>query len=354
MGKTFFSVMQQVQKDINRGVISNDSVTLFNRLKETVETCDFTSSKATKFVCKNWNSSSKDLVDKWYGLTGGTKSKHTFRSQISTASTLLFSIFGNIQPSVFGDLAELSEEDLAIRHHLVDTLNSFVIEDVFAYNLFISEVLNYFEDSEPTARYTMEECTNELKILKLLAKTNIYKLLDTCDSDKLKYLLSVLIQPLTSIKNRSVNTDKLAVLRELGAIQTSYSLLQDVAKSSDKDIEEPTKTVKLPIKEDHRFKLGITNEMAKVLEKRLEQPTTEAEMKFEASLGDKRDRYVQTLVGTLYAMTPEGFESYIRRQNSILLAEAINGDYQGFKGVDVDTTEFSKDLKSFIKYEKTE
>ena len=57
MGKTFFSVMQQVQKDINRGVISNDSVTLFNRLKETVETCDFTSSKATKFVCKNWNSS---------------------------------------------------------------------------------------------------------------------------------------------------------------------------------------------------------------------------------------------------------------------------------------------------------
>ena len=96
-------------------------------------------------------------------------------------------------------------------------------------------------------------------------------------------------------------------MRELGAIQTSYSLLQDVAKSSDKDIEEPTETVKIPIKEDHRFKLGITNEMADALEKRLEQPTTEAEMKFEASLGDKRDRYIQTLVGTLYAMTPEGF-----------------------------------------------
>lgn len=354
MGKTFFSVMQTVQREIERGAVDSKSRELFEDLVSSVETCGFSNSDITKYICKNWRVPSGDLVTRWYGELGGKKSKTTFRSQISTASKQLFDIYGNIQPSTFGKSSTLSDEDKAIRSHLSAVIKSFLIEDTYAANVFISEVLNYFDDPVPIGKYDMSDCQNELKVLKLLAKTNIYNLLDTCDNDKLKYLLYVLAQPLTVSRTRSVNLDKLDILKQFGLTKTSYSMLNNVEDSASEAEDVPSNTVEVEEKRDHRFKLGIINEMADALEKRLEQPTTEEEMKFEASLGDKRDRYIQTLVGTLYAMTPEGFESYIRRQNSILLAEAINGDYQGFKGVDVDTTEFTKDLKSFIKYEKTE
>ena len=353
MRRNFFQVMRIVNKDYENGSLCSSSEKLFSRLIESVESGGFSNSDITKFICQNWKLDYKELTSFWNGLNGTEKSKDTFRSQVSTISAHLFTIFGDVQPSVFGNPNELSSEDISIRERLVAILDSMITEDTFAKNIYILEVLNYFEDLDAKDSFPLSECENELKVLKLLTKSNIYSLLDTCNSAKLKYILSIMIQPLTSNRYRTVNLEKLEIMRNLGLAKTSYSLLKQ-KQTSDSASKNENTVNEVVDKPSHRFKMGITNEMAETLEKRLAEPISHEDVIAETNLGDKRDIYIKTLVGTLYAMTPEGFERYIARQNPILLAEAINGTFSDHKNVDVDFTGASQETKRFIKYDKRE
>ena len=53
MKRNFFKMMLAVEKDKNTNLLSSQSVVLFNRLVDAVESGGFSDSEATKFICKN-------------------------------------------------------------------------------------------------------------------------------------------------------------------------------------------------------------------------------------------------------------------------------------------------------------
>lgn len=325
---TFFGVMASVEKSIARGECDADGIRFFEDLVSYVENCPFTRSKATKFICKNWRLKPRELTTKWNSINmGEDKVSSTFRSQVSTASKLLYAIFGDITPVIFTSYDDLSFNDKRSRDHLALCLYSLNFEDVCVDGMFIKEVSGFFEDLTPKKEhYSLIEIKDELELLRPLIKPNVYEYLESGGADKLKYIFSTLNQPLTSVRTRSINVDKLDILRYLGFLGGNTVGFRFPADSG---VAERVVEVQVP--EKHRYKFGIAKKMADALDKRLKDKYTKEDviqMERLRSSGKLEETY-ERLAKQFTFLTEDGFVDAINNVNVLLLNDVINGNYDG-------------------------
>lgn len=192
-----------------------------------VEKASFTTSVHSKFICSNFRCNSKQLQYRWNNREGidDEKSEEAFRSQISTVSKQLFSIFGSDFVNVF--LME-DTRGLSLISDLLDALTGYP-DNVNDY--LVKEVVEEVEDVIWVKSYYTEELLPIIEALRPFLKKNIWQKLEELDHNKLSYLLHVLSLPTTSNKTRKTNTQKIEILQELN-------------KKPIKNIQNDTKTKK--------------------------------------------------------------------------------------------------------------
>ncbi len=325
---TFFGVLVSTEKSIARGECDAEGIRLYNELVNYVESCPFTKSQTTKYICKNWRLKPRELT-KSLNILGYDKANSTVRSQVSTASRLLYSIFGDISPQIFTDVNAMSDHDQALRDNLNLCLCSLEFDDVSANGLFIKEVNLLYDDTRYQETYELDDLKEELDLLKPLLRANIYRHLDNVNEDKWKYILSTINKPLSSVRSRSINTNKLEILRYLGLLDDEYIVLTRPSVSG--VVKE---VVEVQVPEKHRYKFGISKSMADCLDKKLSAKCTKEDVEqFERlrSSGKLQTVY-QNLYKQLRFITEEGFADAINGLNVLVLTDLINGSYEGATG----------------------
>lgn len=202
MGRNFFYMLSETEKEVeDKGVVL---VTAFNRLVSFVESGVFTSSPSSKYIAKNWRLTSKELYHKWNNEEVSEKSENTFRSQVSTLSRQLYSLFPQVgQAFIDGDRKSCRE--------ILETICLLSDGDEFYRDIFVTELVEDFSDYSGR-EYRLEDCMEEIHLLAMMRKRYIFEMLDLVSKDKLGYLHKILQTPVVSNRYRNVNLKKLKVL----------------------------------------------------------------------------------------------------------------------------------------------
>lgn len=177
----FFNYLKLVEHEVNEDTdyFTDESRTVIQRLVAYIESADIASGEATAFICRRWRLGTKELMKEWLKETGVQKSSAAFRSQISTLSKTLYSLFPE---EVFGEL--LSSNNSEIINQTLDALEY----DNKPFCVLYPALTQYVGNSDST--YSLEEMQNEIKVLRALKVVEgKYK---SMDPSKLGYIKGVL------------------------------------------------------------------------------------------------------------------------------------------------------------------
>lgn len=245
MSRNFFFELVSVKKFLDLGFNSESTmyqsksdfefaIHVFDELITCLEDCAFSKSDVTAFVCRHWMLDLKDLLIQWEVEFGVKKSESAMRSQLSTTSRQLHYIFGENLQDIF---VSNKHDELVI---LLDEVSVIQNGDFIMSELVIPEVMSYCSDYRKSdGNYDLSECVNELKAMSILSRRRVFDFLDTLNEDKLKYLARSLQKPLLDVTTRSVQKDKLQVLRALYEVDTdSFYSLENVTPTKDTNTED--------------------------------------------------------------------------------------------------------------------
>ncbi len=204
MGKNFFKDLAELEQSITQ---EGYTLGVLRKLIGFVESGVFTKSESMRFICSNWRLTSGELARKWNDENCDEKSAITWRSQVSTLSRQLYDLFPAIYES-------FSENRVAEVGRVAFTVTLLEDGDESYSDIFIKE-LSAMSVEYSGKGYDISDCESELCLLSKLTRKNIYDDIDCINRDKLGYLKTVLQTPLLSNRYRSVNLDKVLILRKL-------------------------------------------------------------------------------------------------------------------------------------------
>ena len=166
------------------------------------------------FICKHYELNSSALAELWRRERGVEKSPCTFRCQIHNLSSKLFKLFGS---DVFDTFYSQDSERL---HQLRVKVQALSLKDVRFEDVFFFEMSNAYigYGKIPSSDYRVEDCLDELKLLRQLKKERFKQALAGKDIDKLLYIRSAMSRPLVDADTMEVNPEKYAILVALGVI----------------------------------------------------------------------------------------------------------------------------------------
>lgn len=194
---------------------------VLNRLASFIESGSFRKSEFDKFICKNFRLSYKEIICRWNCIhSEDSKVENTARGTKSLINSYLVQLL-DIDLSTFSKMFVLNDEEALtqlVRKILVLEKEEFVPCRRFSFNIF--EAMQEIHSNE---EYAIEDCVAELEFLKAIDYTSIYTQLQKLNENKLRYLLSVLQEPL--IHKRRIN---MKTIPELNAskVDVCMGLLQ--------------------------------------------------------------------------------------------------------------------------------
>ena len=188
---------EKVDYDIRKNVFKN--------LVRFVEIGNFTESENEKFMCLNWRLDSFDLTKAWNENHGqvlkakgqyAQKSRATFRTQLATLSAKLYNLF-ETSDTEFNDMFMTIDSDWRDRLKEFNDictygfLGDISCQDMFSYSLF-----EYTDGLNSDTEFSLSECKREFRLLRLMCKDNLLSLFESCDKDKLAFLVEQMRAPL--------------------------------------------------------------------------------------------------------------------------------------------------------------
>ena len=190
---------------------SEDAKNLVIDISNWLLACNFTKSKTSIFICQNYTKDCETITNIWNRTHTKHKSQKTFSSQISTLSSHLYKMLGtNCFDVIIADNKEgMNEVRLRLNLFTEDiTFTDYPIE-MFQY---------YVSDNYSGKEYSLEECSNEIEMLKTLRRSALSEYMEKADSDNLSYLKTVLNTPLLNQHTKKVNEKKLELIKRLDTI----------------------------------------------------------------------------------------------------------------------------------------
>ncbi len=177
----FFNYLRIIEHEImdDTDYFTDDVRAVIQRLIRYIESAEIASGEATAFICKRWRMGAKELVEEWKEETGVDKSSAAFRSQISTLSKTLYSLFPE---HAFGEL--LADNNPEWINQTLDALEY----DNKPFCVIYPELTRYAGNSERT--YSLEELQEEIKIMRAIKR--VEGMFDSMDKSKLGFIKSVL------------------------------------------------------------------------------------------------------------------------------------------------------------------
>lgn len=174
-------------------------------------------SDSYRYICKHYELNGSELAQLWRIHRGIEKSSNTFRCQIHNLSGIMFKAFGEEVFEIF------YSQDAERLHQLRVKVLALSTEDVTFGKLYFYEIEDACKGSGKTlsSEPKLEDCKDELKLLRQLKRDRFRKALAGKDAEKLSYIISVMNQPLIDADTMAVNLEKLKVLSALGVVETS-------------------------------------------------------------------------------------------------------------------------------------
>lgn len=248
MAKSFMSVLSSIEKTLDYEDANLYKKSVFHKLVSFVESGCYTSSEASKFILQNWRLSITELCRKYNNENIDEKSVHTIRSQLSTVSRQLWVLFPNIERAFY-------ENDRDAQMQILSTIELISEGDEFFNDLFPREVLGYITDYDGN-EYSLDELGAEINVLGKVTKQAILENLDLVDMNKLGYIQKVLQTPISSNRYRSVNTEKLAIMRRLS----------EIANTTDYTVAEPKVIAPADVNISSKYNVDSISELISAME----------------------------------------------------------------------------------------
>lgn len=322
--RSFFSDLRYVEAEVQRGRVSGRRKEVFRRLTDFVEAGIFTKSKNMKFLCRNWDRGYADLCRIWAGKGYKEKNQETFRVQASNLSRMLYSLFPMFSRELFVSETAMEKDEADFREieAVIDALEELpgLPEEIF-----ISEVV-YYPDSDCCGKtVTVEDCRGTVGKLKPLMRSEVFRYLDSVDTDHLKFILSVMKRPLFGVRSVTCDSEKLELLKAFGASEASGAIGTEAKAEVEKDFVET--------EEKTPYNLAFNKSLSDILTQRADARLTHDEAaSWQAMTEDERDLYKRKLANFLLVFTEEGFRRQMAHYNPLAVAEVLSGDYPAGEG----------------------
>ena len=269
---SFFENLRIIEKNIAdpSSYFPSETISLFNDLVSFVEEAAWSNSVSTKFICANWRKSSSEVTKLWNeDHRQKPKSNNTFRSQISTCCTQLYSLLGADVLNIFSlenyrKDGTYSDEVRIAMYRLKSLVSYFSVED-FNFNEFAIQEVSAYTNGGQVEVFNLDDCANEIEAIKTLRRNSIYSYLDTLDTEKLSYLRSILNSPLMNTSTRKANATKIDLLKRLDTIPCErYFKFANVGlHQSYEEIEvDETTVVNIPKEAKDEKPIEVTEEVS--------------------------------------------------------------------------------------------
>ena len=220
-----------LQKDGSYAYYSDQAKQLVVDIREWLLNCDFTKSKTSRFICQNYNKTCEDITNLWNRTAKKAKSIKTFNSQISTLSSHLYVMLGSDCFDIIIQDDSEKMKDVRLRLNLFTEDITFTDYPIEMFKYYVSE--NY-----SGKEYTLEECDQEIKMLKTLRRSTLTEYMEKADKDKLAYLKILLNSPLINQHTKKMNDKKMSLIKMLDGIDgQSYADIV-VSYLKNKEVQE--------------------------------------------------------------------------------------------------------------------
>lgn len=172
-----------------------------------------------RFVASHFACSQKEMADIWNESHEQKKADSTFRVQAQNINEYLGSVF----PSDW--LERFISEDSEKINDMLKVIDSLRLNDRKIEVELGEKLMDQLRKYPLTCnQYKAEECLNELRVLKTLSETNTKELLESCDEDKLSYVVQALTYNIG--KRDKVNQQRMSLLHEYTKVDPNQSITQ--------------------------------------------------------------------------------------------------------------------------------
>ncbi len=172
-----------------------------------------------RFVASHFACSQKEMADIWNESHEQKKADSTFRVQAQNINEYLGSVF----PSDW--LERFICEDSEKINDMLNVIESLKLNDRKIEVELGETLMDQLRRFPLTCNcYKTEECLNELRVLKVLSETNAKELLESCDADKLSYVVQTLTYNVG--KRGKANHQRLSLLNQYTKIDLNQSVTQ--------------------------------------------------------------------------------------------------------------------------------
>lgn len=184
--KTIFNMLRQLEQTAE----TKKQKAAYNCLVDFIENAKFPATEVEKSICKDWRLSSKEMAAKSL-----KKSESAFRSQIYTLNSKIIGILGYDVDAI--NNAFVNEDDAVLnRISDISTASGVLHQGDFGCSL-----LDFIPETAQV--YSIDECQDELKLLKAFEKQSLIQLLSGYDLNKLRWLLTQMREPFYIKENKS-------------------------------------------------------------------------------------------------------------------------------------------------------
>lgn len=221
--KTIFSFLKGFDINSIQGA-SADSTAMkrrtYARVEELISSGVFTKSEAEKFICSHYKLSGTQITELWNKThtvnykTSVKKAESTFRTQTRTLSAkvlYLLKFESVIAYSNFLVVAGNEQEEIAECNRIFSICDAFSYPDMDFKSDYSYTLRQYMYDYKTDRSYALSECVNELRLLKNMRQSNLIRLFDKCDKDKLAFLIEQLDKDLIEMKPVSKEESTLGI-----------------------------------------------------------------------------------------------------------------------------------------------
>lgn len=228
----------------------------------------FSDSEVDQFICKNYTLDVSRLTDKWNYTHSNKKKEVTFRGQVSVLSNKIYRMF-ETNASELESLIMNEDDTHEVSLRIINFVKAKGVLSKSLEGRFSFTIQDYLRGHEPVGVYSVSECIEEIRLLKMMDKKNLEAIFSQVDTDKLAYVMEMMRADL--------------ILYESMEYEQKDKSTKEVLKKADGSVA--TRKVFNPVIND--IKMALLLEFNSVKVKRLSVANQEIESKEKGVLDSK-------------------------------------------------------------------
>lgn len=194
------------QEIMNEDVYDIEVRKSFLKVVTYVRNATWTKVETARFLAYHFRLNQVEVAELWNAVHEEKKVDSTFRVQAQSINEYLCRVFPQnwLERYIAKDKEQIEEMD--------DIIDALKLNDTHIEIQLGEALLEQLKFLQPTVnKYTPEQCKHELQVVKRLSKAYAEKLIQSCDMDKLSFVVDTML--CNSVKNGKINEVKFSFIQ---------------------------------------------------------------------------------------------------------------------------------------------